>query len=172
MIVIMAAKKFTPLALTDVTPYVAAMLVLLVIAVALVILTVVVSRPRRRTTTVAGAHRSASDKGEWLAEIEDVQFRFRAGEIGADDAFSELAGIARRFASDRLGRDVTNHTLAELHAVPRSRSNGKGLDLLKQTISALYPPEFADAATQAHAGETSVDEAAGWVSNLVERWRS
>lgn len=172
MIMIMAAEKFTPLDLADVTPYVASMLALIVVAVALIVLTVMVSRPRRRTSPGTGAHRSTSDKGEWLAEIEDVRFRFQTGEIGSDDAFSELAGIARRFASDRLGRDVTNHTLAELHAVPRSRSNGKGLDLLRQTISALYPPEFADAATQAHAGETSVDEAAGWVSNLVERWRS
>ncbi|KAA8830278.1 hypothetical protein [Bifidobacterium tissieri] len=172
MIMMMAAKGFSPLATTDITPYVTTMLVLIVVAVALAALAIVTSRTRSRTSSTAGAHRSLSDKSEWLAEIEDVRFRFQTGEIGADDAFSELAGIARRFASDRLDRDVTNHTLAELHAVPRSRSNGKGLDLLRQTISALYPPEFADTTTQSHAGTVSVDEAAGWVSNLVERWRS
>ena len=48
----------------------------------------------------------------------------------------------------------------------------KGLDALKQTIGALYPPEFADDARNRIAQTTSVQQAAEWVANLVERWRS
>ena len=56
--------------------------------------------------------------------------------------------------------------------LPRSDSIGNrhGLDLLRQTIAALYPPEFADERFNAAAGEASVDEAAGWVATLIERW--
>lgn len=147
-------------------------LALLVLAVTMVLVAVALSQPAKTTPTPSGAHRSAGNKSQWIRSIEATQKRYHAQEISEEEAFSELAGIARRFASARLDRDVTSHTLAELHGVPRTSKTAKGVDLLRQTIAALYPPEFADEATDRQAGSASVDEAVGWVTNLVERWRA
>ncbi|PJM72767.1 hypothetical protein CS006_09415 [Bifidobacterium primatium] len=167
----LSAQRFAPVSQTDVRPFVAAAVALAVAAVLLCVIVMALGRPRRVVPAPGGVHRRSTGNDEWLRQIDDVRERFHAGEIDEDDAFSELAGIARRFASSRLGRDVTSHTLAELRTLPRSRGNGRGLDLLRQTISALYPPEFAGPFTHAHA-DASVDDAAGWVARLVERWRA
>lgn len=167
-----AAKDFEPLATSDVTVFMVAVAALTALALLIVIVAAVLSTPRKQAAVVTGAHRGGTGKSEWLTAIDDVRRRYHSGTITQDDAFRELATVARRFASERLGRDVTNHTLSELSRVPRSSGNAKGVDLLRQTIAALYPPEFADALTNAQVRETSVDTAAGWVANLVERWRS
>ncbi|MBT1165862.1 hypothetical protein [Bifidobacterium simiarum] len=170
--VTMAADDFRPLAASDVTGFVAAVAVLAALAAILLIVAGVLSAPKRRAVPVAGAHKTGSSKNEWLRLIDDVRRRYHAGKITDDEAFDELAAVARRFASVRLGRDVTNHTLAELSRMPRSGNTAKGIDLLRQTIAALYPPQFADALTNVRVREASVDTAAGWVANLVERWRA
>ena len=54
---------------------------------------------------------------------------------------------------------------------PRTTGNQHGLTLLRQTIEALYPPEFADAERNHTAREATVEQAGEWVANLVERWR-
>ena len=70
-----------------------------------------------------------------------------------------------------LLRDIRNRTLADIDAAPRTTGNQEGITLLRQTIEALYPPEFADAANNGIAREATVEQAGEWVANLVERWR-
>ena len=43
--------------------------------------------------------------------------------------------------------------------------------MLRQTIAALYPPEFADERFNDSARQTDVEQAAQWVNRLVERWK-
>ena len=84
----------------------------------------------------------------------------------------ELSLIARDFAGASSGKRLEASTLADLLRLPRTPANRQGLDTLRHTIEALYPPEFADPSLNTLAKSVTVKEAAGWVSNLVERWRS
>ena len=93
--------------------------------------------------------------------------RHEGGALTREEAFAELSSIAREFASERTGRDFNAHTLTDIRRETRAVGS---VDLLRTTIAALYPPEFADVRVNAHARTADVREAAGWVSNLVERW--
>ena len=104
------------------------------------------------------------------SRIDDVLARYHAGTIDRETAFIELAAICRDIASAHTGRDLHAHTLADIRREPRNPATRTGLDTLRMTIAALYPPEFADATVDTHAREVSVDDAAGWASTLVERW--
>lgn len=117
----------------------------------------------------AGAHADGSDKRAWLARIDAVVHDYDARRITADDAYARLAAIARAFASARSGRPLATRTLRDLEREPRGGDAGNW-DALRMTIAALYPPEFADA-DHPRVREASVATAAGWVSDLVERWR-
>ena len=83
--------------------------------------------------------------------------------------------VARDFASQASSAELGSTTLQEI----ASRSAGSlagdsgvhGFTLLRQTIAALYPPEFANAEFNAQAKDATVEQAADWVLNLVERWR-
>lgn len=66
---------------------------------------------------------------------------------------------------------MRNQTLTDIEETPRTTGNQQGLTLLRQTIEALYPPEFADAERNHIAGQATVEQAGEWVANLVERWR-
>jgi len=167
------SDDLTPAGQIDMTgPFVAMLVAFLLLAAALITGVALLSRPRRNRvrTRPHGAHNGAGDKAAWRARIDDVVARHADGALGREDAFAELATIARDFASEATGRDLASHTLTDIRVEPRDPSTRSGLDLLRMTIAALYPPEFADAAVNAHAREASVEEAAGWVSNLVERW--
>ncbi|MBW3078142.1 hypothetical protein [Bifidobacterium simiiventris] len=142
-------------------------------AVVLIVAIVLLSRPKR-TVARRGAHGVHVDGGmlaRWRRRVDDVVRRHHDGSLSREESFVELADIARRFASEASGTDMRASTLSDLAVMPRTDGNRRSLDLLKQTISALYPAEFADSGLNRIAGETSVDEAAGWVSNLMERWR-
>ncbi|NMM99938.1 hypothetical protein G1C96_0516 [Bifidobacterium sp. DSM 109958] len=150
-------------------PYLAAIAALLLAAVALAALAVRLSRPRAgRRTEPRGVHASAGSREAWRARIDDVTARYEAGDITDRQAFAELAALVRAFASETTGTDMRASTLADIAVMPRS---GDGIDLLRHTVAALYPPEFADALTNAQARGTDVAQAAEWVRNLVERWR-
>ena len=97
--------------------------------------------------------------------------RHDRGEISREDAFAELAALSRDYVSTVTGVDIRNRTLADIDAAPRTTGNQEGITLLRQTIEALYPPEFADAANNGIAREATVEQAGEWVANLVERWR-
>ena len=94
------------------------------------------------------------------------------GALPRHEAFVELSVIARDFAGAASGKELSSSTLTDLAYLNRTPANRQGLDALKQTIGALYPPEFADDARNRIAQTTSVQQAAEWVANLVERWRS
>ena len=156
------------LALT--TPLMVAIVACLLLAVGLIALIIMLSRPARKprnSDRARGAHSNASSKAEWRARIDDVVARHESGALPRHEAFVELSVIARDFAGAASGKELSSSTLTDLAYL-----NRQGLDALKQTIGALYPPEFADDARNRIAQTTSVQQAAEWVANLVERWRS
>lgn len=126
----------------------------------------------RNSDRARGAHSNASSKAEWRARIDDVVARHESGALPRHEAFVELSVIARDFAGAASGKELSSSTLTDLAYLNRTPANRQGLDALKQTIGALYPPEFADDARNRIAQTTSVQQAAEWVANLVERWRS
>lgn len=170
----LAEERLVPVAQLDLTaPLVAAIVICLLVALALVVLAIVLTRPARRAKRVSrpGAHSEVSGKSAWHARIEDIVRRHAAGDVEREEAFAELAAVARDYASAASADDLRSSTLTDIAQTPRHPGNRHGLDLLRQTIEALYPPEFADAAANTQARDTSVEEAAGWVAMLVERWR-
>lgn len=155
------------------TPLSVAIIIAMAVAVVAIVLVVILSRPRRVTHAAVhhGAHGETASADRWRTLINDVVDRYHAGTLDRESAFVELARLTRRFATQATGERLDASTLRDLSMLPRTPGNRAGLDLLRQTIEALYPAEFADASRDAHAGAIDVDEAAGWVSNLVERWR-
>lgn len=140
----------------------------LLVALALIACAVILSRPRHSKAQPHAAHVPNEDKAKWHHRINDVLLRHQADELTSEQAFAELAAICRNFASINIGQDMSTHTLTDIRLEPRTSSSGSGLDLLRVTIEALYPPEFA--ARTMNANQTSVEDAASWVSSLVERW--
>lgn len=153
--------------------YAAIAVALAVLAVALGALAVLLRRPRRAPLPDAGrgAHMPANAKASWHRRIDEVVQRHAAGEIADDEAYARLAAIVRAFASAATGTDMSSRTLADLSRLPRSSANAASVDLLRHTIAALYPPEFANDEINAQARAASVEQAGEWASNLVERWR-
>ena len=152
---------------------VAALLACIVLAALLILAVVLLSRPRRGRTRQRprGVHNGMSANTVWRERIGSIVDRYEAGDVTRDEAFSLLAETARDFATASSGRDMSAHTLYDLSIEPRHRLNKRGLDLLRQTIRALYPAEFADERHNESARRTTVQQAAEWVSTLVERWR-
>lgn len=147
--------------------------VCLILAVALVVLVVWLSKPTLKPTkkTNRGRHDASTGTSIWHERITDVVDRHANGDLGREEAFALLASIARDFVSTATGSDARNQTLTDIEATPRTTGNQHGLTLLRQTIEALYPPEFADAERNHTAREATVEQAGEWVANLVERWR-
>ncbi len=140
----------------------------LLVTLALIACAVILSRPRPSKAQPHAAHVHNEDKAKWHRRIDDVLLRHQADKLSSEQAFAELAAICRNFASVNIGQDMSAHTLTDLRMEPRNPSTRGGLDLLRVTIEALYPPEFA--ARTMNTNQTSVEDAAGWVSSLVERW--
>ncbi|AKV55437.1 hypothetical protein BACT_0975 [Bifidobacterium actinocoloniiforme DSM 22766] len=143
----------------------------LLLALGLAALIVVLSKPRKAAPTPQAKHVTAPSKERWHTRIDQVVTDHAQGRIDQSQAMSQLAEIVRAFASEASGQDLTARTLAELSRQPRTRSNRRQLDLLRQTIAALYPPEFADPSVNRQAYEAQVPQAAQWASALVEGWR-
>ena len=145
----------------------------LVAAVLFAALAWFLSRPRRirRDRDRRGVHVDGAAAERWHRMVADIVAGFESGAIDRQEAFVRLAQVARAFASARTGDDMSARTLVDLHRMPRSTGMRSGFDLLRQTIAALYPPEFADPASDRQAGAADVRQAAGWVDDLIERWR-
>ena len=143
------------------------------LAVGLVVAVVLLSHPvdGKEELPVRGSQSVLANNAVWHARINDIVAQYDQGDIDRDEAFTRLASVTRDFASIAFNRNMGSHTLADLQHVPRIPSNQRGLDLLRQTIAALYPLEFADADYHDMARDTSVGQAADWVSALVERWQ-
>lgn len=154
-------------------PLLIVLLACLLVMAAAIALAVVLSRPRRRPAKpqAHGAHAIATGKGVWRTRIGSVVEDYDNGVIDREEAFLRLAAVARDYASAASGRDLSARTLSDLHREHPGSGHRDGLNLLRQTIEALYPAEFADPAVNAAAQRTDVAQAAEWVSSLVERWR-
>lgn len=154
------------------TALIVAFISFLAVAVILFIAILVLSKPKRKTAPKPhGVHSNQNDKRAWRERIDDIVERHARGELTRDAALRDLAQVARDFASVKTGKDMSTYTLADINHLPVSASSDPGMKLLRQTINALYPPEFADAEHHVEARSTSVEQAAEWVSNLIERWR-
>ena len=105
----------------------------------------------------------------WRQRIDQVVTQYDKGHLDRDQAMTALATIARGFASRSWNSDMKSKTLAEIQAQPRTPSTRQGLDLLRQTIDALYPPEFA-LPKDSEGTDATVNQAAEWVRELIDRW--
>ena len=155
------------------TGLIATIVVCLVLVAALAALTALLSRPSRKNgkKTRHGRHNPATDKSEWHQRINAIVSNHENGRITREEAFAQLAALARDYVSQSMGTDMRNHTLADIETAPRTTGNQQRLTLFRQTIESLYPPEFADAEHNHTAREATVEQAGQWVANLVERWR-
>lgn len=155
------------------TPLIAALVVCLAVTVAAILATVILSKPSRKLAqpVAHGAHNGYTGKTVWRNRIDAVIRDYRNTVIDREEAFTRLASIARDYASQASGRDLSTQTLADLHRERDTQGNQQGWNLLRQTIEALYPAEFANPEFNASARRVEVEQAAEWVSTLVERWR-
>ncbi|MCH4160004.1 hypothetical protein [Bifidobacterium sp.] len=145
------------------------LLLCLLAACALIILAKYLSRPRKTKIHTVSSHSSEARSNPWRIKVNEIVKSYDNQDITKEEAFLALAQTARDFASNATGRNMASHTLLDLNLEARNAQQ-RGLDMLRRTIAALYPPEFADALINAQARETSVDEASGWVLNLIDRW--
>ncbi|WEV73399.1 hypothetical protein OZX74_05465 [Bifidobacterium sp. ESL0798] len=154
------------------TGLIVAFICFLAAAVILVIAILVLSKPRKEAPAkVHGAHSIQNDKMAWRQRINDIVEGHAKGDLSRDEALRDLAQVARDFAGVKTNKDMSSYTLADINHLPFPESADPGMKLLRQTISALYPPEFADIEHHEQARDISVEQAAEWVSNLIERWR-
>lgn len=166
------AQKMQPLPLMEEPGWLLSLtLACIFLTVLTIALAIFLPRFRRRNQDQRGNHASISPKREWLRQVDQVVADHEGGKLTRDQAMKDLAGIARRFASQSWNQDMSTKTLTEIKTQPRTNSTSQGLDLLRQTIDALYPPEFAPPAGRTASDNVRVDEAANWVRSLIERWR-
>lgn len=152
---------------------VATIVICLLGIVILVALAVWLSQPSSRPSKndSHGRHDALAGKSVWHQRIEDIVSRHAKGELEREDAFARLAAIVRDFVSTTTGTDMRNQTLTDIESMPRTTGNQQNLTLLRQTIEAFYPPEFANSEHNRIAKDATVEQAGEWVANLVERWR-
>lgn len=134
----------------------------------------------KRSTTLSNNSHATQDavhvhnahKQAWRKEIDNIVQQYNQNELSQDQACAQLAAVARTYVSLLSGEDINTHTLGELSSLRLKWRNKKGADMLRQTIAALYPPEFADSEENEQARNTSVEQAAGWVFALLEGWNA
>lgn len=118
------------------------------------------------------SHKVDSNKSQWRKSIDSIVDDYNNNLISHDEACAKLASIARKYVSLLTGKDITTFTLKELSSLRNKWNNKIGADKLRQTITALYPCEFADRNINNQAQQTSVEQAAHWVLILLESWSS
>ena len=142
------------------------------LSLVLVVMAVVLSRPRRprSITPRRGAHARADGDAAWHRRVADIVEAHDRGDADDRRSFLELAEVARDFASHRAGKDMSTLTLADLSDSRLRAASPRGMDLLRQTIAALYPREFSRM-PDGVANGSDVHQAAEWVDALISRWR-
>lgn len=154
------------------TALIVALVLCLCTAALLIVIIALLSRPRKNTDAKSrGAHAIGNDKKAWHSSIDEIVNRYERNNLTRDEALRELAQLAREFAGVQTGKDMISYTLSDISSLPVHETSDPGMKLLRQTISALYPPEFASAEYHAEARDAGVHQAAEWVANLIERWR-
>jgi hypothetical protein len=126
-------------------------------------------------------HSVDSDARSWHGRVAAIAKAHRDGTIDDDEAYRALAKLSRDYASMRMvtshvstpqtGSDLSSSTLTDLRSAAWPTQCRDGAQALRQTIAALYPPEFANPASDSHAAAATVDQACDWVDSLIERWR-
>lgn len=117
-------------------------------------------------------HVHRENKQAWRNEIDEIVKQYHGNELTSDQACAKLASVARTYVSRMSGEDIKTHTLGEISSLRLKWRNKKGADMLRQTIAALYPPEFANYKENEQAQNTTVDQAAEWVLVLLEGWQT
>lgn len=152
------------------TPLIMAICAGVVLAIALIVATVLLSRKRAVTPDAASPVEEKEEKDVWIERIGNIAADYDASTITREEAFARLATVARRFASSYSEEHVDSYTLVDLNR-KQPRHDAQNWISLRQTIAALYPPEFADGKHHPIAQDVSVSQACEWVRNLIERWR-
>lgn len=112
------------------------------------------------------------DKKSWRKDIDEIVEQYHSNKITKDQACAELAAIVRKYVSRMSGEDIKTHTLGEISSLRLKWRNKKGADMLRQTIAALYPSEFANCNENENAHNTTVEQASEWVLVLLEGWQT
>ena len=154
--------------ITSITTYIVVCALFAAAAMVLIAIPLIVRARKPRPKAPVSRHSAARNPEKWRGDVAEVLRKYHAKEISENDAYADLARIARAFASLRLGTDLSAKTLMDLN-LHHQVGNKAHFDALKQTISALYPPEFASANNRA-VRESSVESAANWVDSMIERW--
>ena len=121
-------KSFAAIKLDDLKPEqaytgagaIAAVLVTsLALACLFVVLAVVLSKPRQSRPQAKRAHRGVHHQTSgtriWHRRIDEVVDRFHAGDISRDQAFAQLASLARAYASGMADDTMETRTLSDLN---------------------------------------------------------
>lgn len=126
--------------------------VCLLLAVVLVALVVWLARPSRKPAKIVnrGRHDALAGKTVWHQRIDDVVSPQPGGSLEREEAFAQLAAIARDFASTATGTDVRNQTLTDIEETPRTTGNQQGLTLLRQTIRGIVSAGIRGCRAQSH----------------------
>lgn len=118
------------------------------------------------------AHVQRANKQAWRNDIDKIVEQYHQHKLTQDQACAKLAAVARTYVSRMSGENIQTHTLGDITSLRLTWRNKKGADMLRQTIAALYPPEFADYKDNEQARNTSVERAAEWVLVLLEGWQT
>lgn len=103
--------------------------------------------------------RFAEVRPVYLARVDAVEARFRAGELDARGVHLELSAVVRDFATVRRGVDASVLTLSELRRVQGTRR-------LAALIESYYRPAFDRAGTVTVSVEDSLDGA----RRVIRQW--
>ncbi|WP_018143068.1 hypothetical protein [Alloscardovia criceti] len=161
--------SYTPSAAFSSTALFIGLGVALLFAVGCIIASVIAYLPKKAKS--ATRLQPVDSVAAYKKRVTHVEDAYTAGDMTKQAAFHELAAIARQFASSRMGKNMTSHTLADLTNAPHtSHTSRQGFSLLRSTIEGLYPPEFAYEATHAQSSQVTVIQACRWVMVLIERW--
>lgn len=108
----------------------ACFIALLILIVAIVIM----SRPRRakRVAAPRGSHNALAPVSQWKSHVHDIVERNGAGKLSREDAFVELAAVARDFASQASSAELGSTTLQEIDLRGHGSREEQGLAFLGQ----------------------------------------
>ena len=106
----------------------ACFIALLILIVAIVIM----SRPRRakRVAAPRGSHNALAPVSQWKSRVHDIVERNGAGKLSREDAFVELAAVARDFASQASSAELGPTTLQEIASRSAGSLAGDSLSLI------------------------------------------
>lgn len=162
----------TPMPQRPVSVFAALGIVFLLVAI-VIVYAAFLRRPRAAAPSAYARHGIDSDTRVWHERVAQILGRFKAGQIDDDEAYRLLARLCRDYATMRTGSDMSTTTLTDIRRASGGQGDTRpnpGLQALRQTIAALYPPEFADPATNSRASEATVETACDWVDRLIEGW--